>query len=97
MPANRALPLAANQPKPCGERSEADAPATMCDAVVEIVIVAVAPAPVTDTEVGLMEQVICAPAEADWQVRATMPLKPAIDSRTIVEVACWPGAEAVAE
>ena len=63
----------------------------------EIVIIAVAPDALAVTEVGLMEQVICALAEDGWQVRSTVPLKPAIDVTVICDVACWPGAEAVAD
>ena len=59
MPANRALLPAASQPSPCGRAMRLSAGST-CGAVVEIVIVAVAPLPPTVTEVGLIEQLICA-------------------------------------
>ena len=64
--------------------------------MVVIVIVVVAPFPLTTTEAGLIEQVICVLVDGGWQVRSTVPLKPAIGSRTICEVADWPGAAAVA-
>ncbi len=60
-------------------------------------MVAVALGPLTVTEVGLMAQVICALAEEGWQVRLTAPVNPAIGSTVICDVACWPGAEAVAD
>ena len=90
MPASNTLLPAASQPKPCGW-AEAEVPDTTCAAVVDMVIVEVAPVPLTVTEVGLSEQVICALAEADLHVRSTVPLKPATDSRTICEVAGCPG------
>ena len=96
IPANKTLLPVAHQPKPCG-LSEADVPGRTCGATVEIVIIAVAPDALAVTEVGLMEQVICALAEDGWQVRPTVPLKPAIDVTVICDVACWPGAEAAAD
>ena len=53
------------------------APESTCGAVVEIVIVAVAPDAPTVTEVGSIAQVIFAVVEDGWQARATVPLKPA--------------------
>ncbi len=96
MPANSTLLPAASQPRPCG-RADAEVPDKTCGAVVDIVIVDVPPVVLTVTDAGLSEQLICALAEAALHVRATVPLKPAIDSRTICEVAGCPGADAVAE
>ena len=82
MPANRVLLLAASQPRPRGPCDEV-APERTCGAVVEIVIIAVAPEPPTVSEVGFIVQVICALVEDGWHVRPTVPLKPELDSTTI--------------
>ena len=96
MPASRALLLAPSQPRSCGPCDEV-APESTCGAVVEMVIIAVAPDPPTVSEVGFIVQVICALIEAGWHERPTVPLKPELDSTTIRDVADWPGVEIVAE
>ena len=49
------------------------------------------------TELGLIVQVMFAVVDVGAQVRLTLSVKPAADSRTIFDVACCPGDETVAE
>jgi hypothetical protein len=93
IPANRAVPLAASQPKP---RGEVAAPDRECDAVVLIVSVDVPE--LFATEVGAKAQVGAGvPPPLTAQVRATVPVKPAVEPMVIVEVADVPAATVEAE
>jgi hypothetical protein len=88
-PVTRATPLAANQPTP--GRSCGEVLASALGAFVETLRLAVVLGPVTDTEDALREQVISAVVEQGVKERLTVPLKPFIAARVIVEAPDCPG------
>ena len=96
MPANSAPLLAANQPRPRPGRGEITAPDRECAAVV--LIVSVDAPELFATEVGTKAHVGAGvPPPVTAQVRATVPLKPAVEPIVIVEVDDPPAATVAAE
>ena len=96
IPANNALLLAANQPKPRPGCGGITAPDRECGAVVLTVSVDVPE--LFATEVGTRAHVGAGvPPPVTAHVRATVPLKPAVEPMVIVEVADAPGATVAAE
>jgi hypothetical protein len=88
IPANSAPLLAANQPKP---RGRVTAPDRECAAVV--LIVSVELPELFATEVGAKEHVGAGvPPPVTAQVRATVPVKPAVEPIVMIEVADAPAA-----
>jgi hypothetical protein len=93
IPANSAPLVAANQPKPGGEVTAPDK-----DRAAVVLTVSVEVPELFATEVGAKEHVGAGvPPPVTAQVRATVPLKPAVEPIVIVEVADAPAVTEAAE